>query len=163
MNEDEKIKRLQRYVSKVEQIQAQMVESIKKGEFEPFTEEQIRSHLSHAPDMIAEAGLFLAQIERAYDGTKTQTQIALAELWNKCNKLKSTLDLTNAKDRESWVKIQPEYKAAMDLEIEWKYRVSQMRVIYNRYENLFTSARKLANLIEKDNENVYRREKYGTV
>ena len=144
MNEDEKIKRLQRYVSKVEQIQSQMVESIKNGEFEPFTEEQIRSHLSHAPDMIAEAGLFLAQIERAYDGTKTQTQITLAELWNKCNKLKNTLDLTNAKDRESWVKI-------------------QMRVIYNRYENLFTSARKLANLIEKDNENVYRREKYGTV
>lgn len=113
--------------------------------------------------MIAEAGLFLAQIERAYDGTKTQTQITLAELWNKCNKLKNTLDLTNAKDRESWVKIQPEYKSAMDLEIKWKYRVSQMRVIYNRYENLFTSARKLANLIEKDNENVYRREKYGTV
>ena len=48
-------------------------------------------------------------------------------------------------------------------EIEWKYRVSQMKVIYNRYENLFTSARKLANLIEKDNENVYRREKYGSV
>lgn len=33
MNEDEKIKRLQRYVSKVEQIQSQMVESIKNGEF----------------------------------------------------------------------------------------------------------------------------------
>ena len=161
--EDQKIDKLERYIERVEEAQSKMLQAMKNGDFEAFSEEEIRFHLSHDPDMIAEAGLFLAKMEREYELAKTETQIELAKLWDKCNRLKHTLDLTNAKDRESWVRIQPEYKVVMDKEAEWKYRVAQMKVIYNRYENLFTGSRKIANLIEKDNENMYRREKYGAI
>lgn len=158
---DQEIGRLQQYIAKVEEAQKIMRQQMKDGSFEAFTEEQIRFHLSRDPDAIAESGLFLAKLERAYEYAKTNTQIVLAQLWDRCNKMRNTLDLTNAKDRESWVKIQPEYKKVVLEEAEWKYRVAQMKVIYNRYENLFTGTRKLANMIEADTQNNYRREKYG--
>ena len=47
------------------------------------------------------------------------------------------------------------------IEIEWKYQVQRAKSIVDRYENKFASARKLANLIEKDQSNNYRRESYG--
>ena len=97
--EDQKIDKLERYVERVEEAQSKMLQAMKNGDFEAFSEEEIRFHLSHDPDMIAEAGLFLAKMEREYELAKTETQIELAKLWDKCNRLKHTLDLTNAKDR----------------------------------------------------------------
>lgn len=158
--ETERIERLQKYIDKVEEAQQVMIQAIQRGDFESFSEEDIRFHLSHDPDMIAEAGLFLAKIRRAYEYAKTDTGIILSELWRDCNRQKETLGLTNAKDREAWVKTQPHYVKAVHQEIEWKYRLDQMQIIYDRYENLFTGSRKIANLIEKDNQNNYRREKY---
>ena len=99
-------------------------------------------------------------MQRAYDYAKLDSQTITAELWKKCNQHKDDLGLTNAKDRESYVKTQPEYIKAQQQEAEWKYRLSQMQVIYDRYENLFVGSRKIASLIEKDNTNNYRREKY---
>ena len=58
------------------------------------------------------------------------------------------------------MKTQPRYVEAQKQEIEWKYNLNRMQVIYDRYENMFTGVRKIANLLEKDNENVYRRERY---
>lgn len=155
-----RLARLQSYVNKVEESQKVMIRAIQKGEFEAFSEEDVRFHLSHDPNMIAEAGLFLAKIQRSYEYAKVDTQTILAEIWNECNQKKDILGLTNAKDRESWVKTQPRYIEAIRQEIEWKYNLQRMQVIYDRYENLFVGSRKIASLIEKDNENNYRREKY---
>lgn len=156
----QRIERLQKYVSRVEEAQKVMLKAINEGKFEAFSEEDIRFHLSHDPDMIAEAGLFLAKIQRAYEYAKTDSQIIMAELWRQCNDKKDALGLSSAKDRDSWVKTQPKYIEAVHQELEWKYRFNQMQVIYDRYENLYVGSRKLASLIEKDNQNVYRREKY---
>ena len=158
--EEQRLARLQKYIDKVEEAQEEMIRSIYAGEMEAFSEEDVRFHLSHDPNAIAEAGLFLAKMQRAYDYAKLDSQTITAELWKKCNQHKDDLGLTNAKDRESYVKTQPEYIKAQQQEAEWKYRLSQMQVIYDRYENLFVGSRKIASLIEKDNTNNYRREKY---
>lgn len=156
----ERLNRLQNYVEKVEEAQAEMVRSAKQGKFEAFSEEEVRFHLSHDPNMIAEAGLFLAKIQRAYEYAKVDTQTIVAEIWNECNQRHEELGLTNAKDRECWVKTQPRYIEAQRQEIEWKYNLQRMQVIYDRYDNLFVGSRKIASLLEKDNQNIYRREKY---
>ena len=160
-SEQKRIERLQKYVAKVEESQKEMLQAIQRGDFEAFSEEDVRFHLSHDPDMIAEAGLFLAKLQRSYEYAKLDTATILAELWKICNSEKESLGLSSAKDRESWVKTQPKYIKAQRQEIEWKYHLDRMKIIYDRYENLFTGSRKIANLIEKDNENNYRREKYG--
>ena len=160
-SEQKRIERLQKYVAKVEESQKVMLQAIRRGDFEAFSEEDVRFHLSHDPDMIAEAGLFLAKLQRSYEYAKLDTATILAELWKICNEEKESLGLSSAKDRESWVKTQPKYIKAQRQEIEWRYHLDRMKVIYDRYENLFTGSRKIANLIEKDNENNYRREKYG--
>lgn len=158
---EKRIARLQTYVEKVEEALKLMNIAAQKGDFEAFSEEEVRFHLSHDPNMIAEAGLFLANIQRSYEYAKLDTQTILAEIWKECNQRKEELELSSAKDRESWVKTQPRYIEAQKQEIEWKYNVQRMNIVYDRYENLFTGVRKIANLLEKDNENVYRMEKYG--
>jgi hypothetical protein len=159
-SEQKRIERLQKYIAKVEESQKVMLQAIQRGDFEAFSEEDVRFHLSHDPDMIAEAGLFLAKLQRSYEYAKLDTATILAELWKICNSEKESLGLSSAKDRESWVKTQPKYIKAQRQEIEWRYHLDRMKIIYDRYENLFTGSRKIANLIEKDNENNYRREKY---
>ena len=159
--ETERIARLEKYVSKVEEAQAEMVRAINAGEMEGFSEEDIRFHLSHDPDMVAQAGLFLAKIRRAYEYAKNDTKTIRAEIRRKCNQRKEELGLSSASDRDDYVQTDANYQKALKQELEWKYRVDQMQVIYDRYENLFVGSRKIASLIEKDNENMYRREKYG--
>lgn len=160
-DEQQRIARLEKYVNKVEEAQAEMMRAINSGEMEGFSEEDVRFYLSHTPNMIAEAGLFLAKMQRAYEYSKVDTKVILAKIWKKCNQHKDDLGLSNAKDREAFVQTDPEYIKAQQQEIEWKYRVNQMQVIYDRYENLFISTRKLCSLIEKDTQNQYRIEKYG--
>lgn len=156
-SEQKRIERLQKYVSKVEEAQQVMLQAIQRGDFEAFSEEDIRFHLSHDPDMIAEAGLFLAKLQRSYEYAKLDTATILAELWKLCNEEKESLGLTNAKDRESWVKTQPKYIKAQRQEIEWKYHLNRMQIIYDRYVNLFAGSRKLANMLQSymDAQNSY--------
>lgn len=156
-SEQKRIERLQKYISKVEEAQQVMLQAIQRGDFEAFSEEDIRFHLSHDPDMIAEAGLFLAKLQRSYEYAKLDTSTILAELWKLCNEEKESLGLTNAKDRESWVKTQPKYIKAQRQEIEWKYHLNRMQIIYDRYVNLFAGSRKLANMLQSymDAQNSY--------
>ena len=79
-DEEKRIARLERYVEKVETAQAEMMRAINAGEMEGFSEEDIRFHLSHDPNMIAEAGLFLAKIRRAYEYAKNDTKTIRAEV-----------------------------------------------------------------------------------
>lgn len=148
--DEKRIARLEKYVKKVEEAQKIMMLQAQKGEFEAFSEEDIRFHLSHDPDMIAEAGLFLAKLTRAYEYAKVDTQVILAQLWKECNEEKELLGLSNAKDREAWVKTQPRYVKTVRQEIEWKYHLNRMQVIYDRYENLFTGSRKIASMLTKE-------------
>lgn len=151
--EEQRMARLQKYVDKVEEAQAEMVRAINSGEMEGFTEEQVRFHLSHNPNMLAEAGLFLAKMQRDYDYAKLDVDTITAELWRKCNLHKEDLGLANAKDRESYVKTQPEYIKAQQQLLEWKYRLAQMQIIYDRYENLFIGTRKIASMLMQDKAN----------
>ena len=151
-SEQKRIERLQKYVAKVEEAQQVLRQAIRNGDFEACSEEDIRFHLSHDPDMIAEAGLFLAKLQRSYEYAKLDTATILAELWKICNEEKESLGLSSAKDRECWVKTQPKYIKAQRQEIEWKFHLNRMQVIYDRYVNLFAGSRKLANMIESYND-----------
>lgn len=153
--------RLEKYVSKVEAQQKAMVEAIARGDFEAFSEEDVRFHLSHDPDMIADAGLFLAKLRRAWEYAKNDTRTVRSEVRSVATKKKEELGLSSASDRDDFVQTNPEYQKALKQEIEWKFNVELMEVIYERYQNLFAGSRKIANLIEKDNMNNYRIEKYG--
>ena len=158
---EERIARLERYVTKVEEAQAEMVRAINAGEMEAFSEEDVRFHLSHDPNAIAEAGLFLAKIHRAYEYAKNDTKTIRAQVRREANSRRDELKLTSASDRDDYVQVDKRYQDALKQEFEWKYRAEQMEVIYERYQNLFAGSRKIANLIEKDNQNNYRIERYG--
>lgn len=149
---EKRVKRLKKYVEKVEQAQAEMARAINDGDFEPFSEEDIKFHLSRDPNMIAEAGLFLAKIRRAYEYAKNDTKTIRAKLRKQANQNKEVLGLSSASDRDDYVQINPEYQDALKQELEWKYRVEQMEVIFERYTNLFTGSRKLASMIQTYNK-----------
>ena len=100
-DEQQRIARLEKYVNKVEEAQAEMMRAINSGEMEGFSEEDVRFYLSHTPNMIAEAGLFLAKMQRAYEYSKVDTKVILAKIWKKCNQHKDDLGLSNARDREA--------------------------------------------------------------
>lgn len=157
----QRIERLERYVAKVEEAQAEMIRAINSGELESFSEEDVRFHLSHDPNAIAEAGLFLAKIHRAYEYAKNDTKTIRAKVRKEATQKKEVLGLSSSADRDDYVQTNPEYQRALKQELEWKYRVEQMEVILDRYENLFVGSRKICSLIEKDNQNVYRIEKYS--
>lgn len=112
-------------------------------------------------DLIADANLLLSKIQRAYDYAKDDSKRQIAKLWGQCTKRKDILGLNNQKEQEAWVIQNEEYVRVVRIEIEWKYQVQRAKSIVDRYENKFASARKLANLIEKDQSNNYRRESYG--
>lgn len=158
---EKRLERLQKYVSKIELVMQEMEKQVADGAFEAYSEEQIRVQLTHVPDMIADAGVLQAKIQRAYEYAKLDTATIKAEIWKETNDEREQLGLTNAKDREAYVAIQPRFVAAKRQELEWKYNVDLAEVIHERYENIFASCRKLANLLEKDNQNVYNQEKYG--
>lgn len=151
-DEEKRLARLEKYAAQVEIAYQKMAQSINSGDLGGFSEEEIKFYLSHTPNLIAESGLFLAKMTRAYSYSKIDTKIISAEVWKRCNQLKETLGLSSAKDREAYVQTQPELIKAQQQEAEWKYRVDQMQIIYDRYENLFISARKLASLLQTYNK-----------
>lgn len=156
-----RLERLKKYVAKIEEVMKEMERQVAEGDFEAYTENEIRIQLTHIPDMIADAGVLLSKIQRAYEYAKLDTSVIKAEIWKDTNSEKDNLGLTNAKDREAYVTVQPRYLEAKRQELEWKYNLDLANVIRERYENIFASCRKLANLIEKDQQNVYNQEKYG--
>lgn len=161
MEADDKFKKLQIYIQTVEDAVNIIIQKSARGDFSPKSEEEIRYLLSHTPDMISEAGLILAEFHHEYEKAKFDTKLTQAEVWRRINEKRDILNLTNAKDREAYVLAQPEYQEAVRRENEWKYRQEQMSVVYDRYCNLFVGTRKLANLMENDNQNNYRKVEYG--
>lgn len=151
-DEEKRLARLQKYADQVEIAYQKMVQSISSGEMEGFSEEEVRFYLSNTPNTIAESALFLAKIQRAYSYSKIDAKVVAAEVWKKCNRMKDELGLSSAKDREAFVQTQPEWIKAQQQEAEWKYRLDQMQAIYQRYCDLFISARKLASLLPTYNK-----------
>lgn len=148
--EEKRIARLNEYITQIEEAMSRIVKSINEGDKGGYSEEEIRFYLSTLPDMIAQAGLLLAKINRDYYYAKIDVKIITSEVWKKCNRLKEGLGLSNAKDREAFVQTQPEIIKAQQSEVEWKYRLDQMQIIYDRYNNMFVSARKLASMLSKE-------------
>ena len=150
--EEQRLARLEKYIAVVENAYKNMVQSISSGETEGFSEEQIKFYLSSLPNQIAESALFLAKIERAAQYALVDVETIQAELWKKYNAQKEVLGLSNAKDREAYTKTDPDLIRAKQQLLEWKYRAKQMQIICDRYDNLFTSVRKLANLLGPYNQ-----------
>ena len=151
--EEKRLARLQEYADQMEDAMARMNKSISEGDMTGFSEEEVRFYLSTPPTLIAQSGLLLAKMTRDYNYARLDTKIINAELWKKCNQLKDSLGLSSAKDREAYVQTQPEYIKAQQAEAEWKYQLDQMQVIYDRYEDMYISCRKLASMITQDKSN----------
>lgn len=160
--EKERIERLEKYIVKVDESLGKIAEELKEyGQVSYMSEQDIQRELSTLPDLIADANLLLSKIQRAYDYAKDDSKRQIAKLWGQYTKRKDILGLNNQKEQEAWVVQNEEYMRVVRIEIEWKYQVQRAKSIVDRYENKFASARKLANLIEKDQSNNYRRESYG--
>ena len=159
--EKERIERLEKYIIKVDESLGRIAEELKEyGQVSYMSEQDIQRELSALPDLIADANLLLSKIQRAYDYAKDDSKRQIAKLWGECTKRKDILGLNNQKEQEAWVIQNEEYVRVIRIEIEWKYQVQRAKSIVDRYENKFAAARKLANLIEKDQTNNYRREQY---
>lgn len=151
-DEEKRLARLQKYSEQVSSAYERMVKSINSGESDSFSEDEVKFYLSNTPTVIAESGLFLAKLQRAWRYSQIDVKVVSAEVWKKCNRLKEELGLSSAKDREAFVQTQPELIKAQRIEVEFRFRVDQMQVIYERYCNLYLSARKLASLIPTYNK-----------
>lgn len=149
-DEEQRIARLEKYIAKAEESLDSLTKSLQNGAFEAFSEEQIRFHLTHDPDLIADCGLLMAKFKRAVLYAELDTKTIKADLWRKCNNRKESLGLSNAKDREAFVQTDPQYHRAYQQEIEWKYQLDRMQMIYDRYNNLYISVRKLASILTKE-------------
>ena len=149
-DEEQRVSRLEKYVAKAEQSLESLNKSLQNGAFEAFTEEQIRFHLSHDPDLIADCGLLVAKFRRALTYAELDTKVIKAQLWKRCNQHKESLGLSNAKDREAFVQTDPQYISACQQEFEWRYQLERMQIIYDRYNNLYIASRKLASMFTKE-------------
>lgn len=145
--DEKRIARLEKYAAKVEEAQAEMVRAINSGELEALSEEEIKFQLSWTPNAIAECGLLLAKIHRAYGYAKNDTKTIKADIRSEATRRKVELGLSSATDRDDYVQINPKYQEAVKQELEWECWERRMQVIYERYQDLFVSARKLASLI----------------
>lgn len=114
---EKRLARLERYVNKVDEVMQALEQQVASGTFEAFSEEQIRVQLTALPNMIADAGILLAKIQRAYSYAKNDTKSIWSEYWVDCNKKKDALGLSSAEDRKSWVEIQPEVRKARNQEL----------------------------------------------
>lgn len=157
----QRVNRLDEYVSALEKsLQEMKLKTKEAGQLTSFDQPLIEAHLCNDPDMIADTGILLARFQRAYEYSKLTTQTIQAEIWRQCNEEKDERKLTSAKDREAWVKTQPRLIEALKQEIEWKYNLERMKVINERYQNLFVGVRKLASLIPEQNQIQDQAQKY---
>ena len=159
---DEKLmSRLKSAEDKATQMEYEMRKDQNTGEMAFIGADHIGAYLSVTPDLIAEFSLYEANVERDYSYAKNDTSTIKSVLWIECNQRRDELKLTNAEDRKSWVQIQPKYQAAVKREMEWKYILQRVQTILDRYNNIFMAYRKIANMVELDQSNNYRREKYS--
>ena len=143
----ERMERLEKYVAKVEEAIKDLEQSIARGDMESLNEEEIQFYLSHSPDMICSAGIFLAKIQRALSYAEQDCKIVWARIWTETNKKKESLGLSNAKDREAYVQTNEEYIKAQRSVYEWKYNCTRAQLIYERYDSIFVACRKLAGML----------------
>ena len=113
--------------------------------------------------MIANTALLLADFQFAHSNAVLNVKIVKASFWKDCNTKREVLGLTNAKDREAYIQSIPQVIEAQKEEIHYGYLVNQLQVIVEKYENIYISARKLANLLDtynnaQDNYVKYNRE-----
>ena len=156
-----RVEKLDRYSAKVEESYKEIESQSKGDDFRYYSEDDIRWHLQHDPNMVAESGLMLADIQKAYDNARIDTKVILAEVWNQCNKNREALGLTSAEDRKNWVQANGRYVVALRQEVQWKYQLARMQIIYDKYQDIFTGIRKLATIIQTSNEIQTSNDKWG--
>ena len=147
---EERLARLERYVAKVDARMKEIEQEVKSGNINPLSEIEIQNQLSRLPELIASTGLELAHFRRAFNYAELDDDVICARLWNEANQKKEELGLSNAKDRDAYIKKQKEYIETKRHCIEWKYNLERMTIIYERYQNLFVAVRKLASLAQEN-------------
>lgn len=154
---EKRMERLNKYIKVVDDAMERMIrERREDGEMSYLSEHELQEMLRTLPNFIADASLIHTKIARDLEYAKLDTLVEK----HKLSEQAKALDIRTQKEREAYALTNPEYHKTYKIEIEYKYRLGQAKVIQERYENLFVSCRKLANLIEKDNQNNYRRERY---
>lgn len=123
-----------------------------------YDDVQVRKLLAVLPDSIYKAGRLRDQAKVEYDKLKQQLKVETAKmhLVARANK-----DLTSNDDRKAWVSTRPSIIALENKIIEADGKVTAAELSYERYDNWFTSVRKVATMlteIEKmiDYTNKYR-------
>ena len=154
---EKRMERLNKYIKVVDDAMEQMMtERRENGELSYLSENELQEMLRILPNFIADASLINVKLARDVEYAKLDSLIEKHKLSEEARRL----NISTQKEREAYALTNPGYHKTFKIEIEYRYRLGQAKVIQERYENLFVSCRKLANLIEKDNMNNYRREKY---
>lgn len=130
----------------------------KTGDVSYFSAERINKFLALTPDIIAQAELDVAHVERDYLYAKNDTVTIKAQLWNEANlpENREKYSLSSAEDRKCWVQVKHAFQVRQRTEYEWRMLLAYETAILNKYNNIFTAYRKIANLVELDQTNVYR-------
>lgn len=131
------------------------------GSGEQYTEEEIRILLSKMPSTIRVYSDILKEKERLLLENKNNVKLVRARVWTDSIALKDRKKLSSNDDRKAFVEMSEEVQKAEQDFINTQIDYKASEILLKQAENTFTTIRKIANLIEKDQSNVYRENKYG--
>lgn len=145
--DQERLARLEKYVTKVEEAIKDLEASVANGQMESLNEAEISFYLTNLPDIICDAGILYAKIQRGYDYAKFDTKIIASEIRDETVRKKDLLGLSNTKDQEAYIIRQQRFIDAQHSEYEWGFNCKRAQLVYERYNNMFIAVRKLVTLL----------------
>lgn len=125
-----------------------------------YTIPEIQKALTGLPEAKYRYGVAVIQAKAKFDEAKYNLKRVMAAKQLEASSMKNELGLSSDTDRKSWVMNQPEVaKAEVEL-IEAEGELKTMELKYQRAEDEFVTARKLANMVQEDEENQQRYDRY---
>lgn len=125
-----------------------------------YTITEIQKALTGMPETKYHYGVEVITAKAAFDKAKYNLQRVMAAKQLEASSMKEEYGLSSDTDRKSWVKNQPEVAEAEIGLIEADTQLKLMEMKYQRAEDEFITARKLAGMIQQEEENQQRYDKY---
>lgn len=117
-----------------------------------YDRHEIEGLLDSLPGTIAKADMALAQCENNLEQLEQDLKVMKAKYHLKASVDKEELSLTNAEDRKAYVETQPDVIDMCNQIIVEKGNKAVLRIQLEKYDRLFTSIRKQANMIISEDQ-----------
>lgn len=139
-----------------------MLEKIEYEDFSILDKEKVGKIISNAPTLIGRIDLRIGSLEQERFRLHQEYKQEVARKRLDAKKLKGDDKLTNERDREAWVTIQPTVIELLELEIDCVTKLKEARAEHEFWKNQFIAARKLETRINQEDELELQAARYKT-